>query len=63
MTYYKIIIHVTEFLHCGFALTHEEPGKACDDDHDEGYHLGNREHVLHARRPAHVDAVDERQQS
>ena len=45
----------------GPVLTESEHVDAGDDDDDERQQLGEREDVLHARRPRHAVAVDERQ--
>lgn len=42
-------------------LTLTQFNKPCDDDDDEGGHLGVGEEVLHAGPPFHVGRVDEGQ--
>ena len=42
-------------------LTHAHQHEAGDDDEGEREELGDGEHVLNLRRPAHVEHVDQRQ--
>ena len=42
-------------------LTHAHQHEAGDDDEGEREQLGDGEHVLNLRRPAHVEHVDQRQ--